>query len=89
MPFSVIAFSSTCIITSVLNLGFILFILLNRSRAAKLAPVYLWAAFCLSASVWSLGLGMQHLINNPAISYRWAQVEYIGAVFIPTFFVNL
>lgn len=49
----------------------------------------IWAFFCLSVSLWSLGLGMMADSQTEAAALFWLKyVHYIGAIFIPILFLH-
>ncbi|MFN0117846.1 MAG: histidine kinase N-terminal 7TM domain-containing protein [Elusimicrobiota bacterium] len=81
-------FSIICEITSLISFLFGLLILINRWKALKSTPVTIWSFFCFAVSFWSLGLGLMTVSSSEVEANFWIKIHYIGAIFIPSFFLH-
>lgn len=81
-------FQANCYITAFLSLLFAGFIALNRKKAEKLAPVWLWSIICTVVAVWAASFAL--LTSANSIQHAWVYLftTQICAILIPALFLH-
>ncbi len=81
-----ISFVVVCVFTSILSLFFGIFVYL-KGKTRRVNQI--WGLMSLSVMLWSLGLGLMVNAPNENLALFYLRgVHYLGAIFIPAFFLH-